>query len=56
MWGFSLDFVPHVTTGGETKWHRTPKSARFDLVYRPIDYAALDSERRDWDVSPFATT
>lgn len=55
MWGFSLDFVPHVTTSGETKWHRTAKSARFDLAYWPIDFAPLASERRDWDVSPFAT-
>lgn len=55
MWGFSLDFVPHVTASGETKWHRTPKSARFDLVYRPIDYASLASEAREWDVSPVAT-
>ena len=55
MWGFSLDFVPHVTTSGETKWHRTPKSARFDFVYRPIDYVPLASETHDWDVSPVAT-
>jgi hypothetical protein len=55
MWGFSLDFVPHVTANGETKWHRTPKSARFDFVYRPIDHAPLASETRDWDFSPVAT-
>ena len=55
MWGFSLDFVPHVTTSGETKWHRTSKSARFDFVYWPIDYVPLASETHDWDVSPVAT-
>ena len=54
-WGFSLDFVPHVTAGGDTKWHRTPKSARFDFVYWPIDYALRESEARDWSVSPVAT-
>lgn len=29
-WGLSLDFVPHIS-GGRIKWHRTPKSAVFDL-------------------------
>ena len=55
MWGFSLDFVPHVTTGGEIKWHRTAKSARFDLEYRPTEDAPMASETREWDVSPLAT-
>jgi hypothetical protein len=55
MWGFSLDFVPHVTANGETKWHRTAKSARFDLGYRPTDYVPVASETRQWDVSPVAT-
>jgi hypothetical protein len=55
MWGFSLDFVPHVTASGETKWHRTAKSARFDFLYCPTDYASLASERREWNVSPAAT-
>ena len=54
-WGFSLDFVPHVTAGGDTKWHRTPKSARYDLVYWPMDHAPRESEARDWSVSPVAT-
>lgn len=54
-WGFSLDFVPHVTTSGEVKWHRTAKSARFDLAYWPTDYVPLASETREWDVSPVAT-
>jgi len=30
FWGLSLDFVPHVS-GAQVKWHRTVKSARFDL-------------------------
>ena len=55
MWGLSLDFVPHVTSRGDVKWHRTAKSARFDLVYRPIDYAAAPSESRDWSASTVAT-
>lgn len=55
MWGFSLDFVPHVTRSGEIKWHRTAKSARFDLEYQPTEDAPLASETRDWDVSPVAT-
>jgi hypothetical protein len=54
-WGFSLDFVPHVTSGRDTKWHRTPKSARFDLIYSPSDYAASASQRLDWNISPVAT-
>ena len=29
-WGFSLDFVPHLA-GGKIKWHRTEKSALFDV-------------------------
>jgi hypothetical protein len=37
-WGVSLDFVPHVSSSGRVGWHRTPKSARFDLVYDPLDY------------------
>ena len=54
-WGFSLDFVPHVTSGGDTKWHRTPKSARFDLVYWPTDVVPPASDTLDWNMSPFAT-
>lgn len=30
-WGWSLDFVPHFS-GRELKWHRTEKSALFDVV------------------------
>jgi hypothetical protein len=34
VWGFSLNFVPHLTQGvGEVRWHRTVKSARMDLRY-----------------------
>ena len=54
-WGFSLDFVPHVTSGGDTKWHRTPKSARFDLMYWSIDAVPPPSETTDWNMSPIAT-
>ena len=32
VWGVSLNFVPHITTGVENvRWHRTPKSAVTDL-------------------------
>lgn len=32
VWGISLNFVPHITTGVENvRWHRTPKSAVSDL-------------------------
>jgi hypothetical protein len=55
MWGLSLDFVPHVTTSGEIEWHRTAKSARFDLEYRPTEDAPLASETPEWDVSPVST-
>src|ERR1022692_2349304 len=36
-WGFSLDFVPHVS-GSSSRWHRSAKAAIFDLCYDPIDY------------------
>jgi len=55
MWGISLDFVPHVTNRGDVKWHRSAKSARFDLVYRPIDFAPTPAASRDWSASTFAT-
>ena len=55
MWGLSLDFVPHLTSSGDVKWHRTAKSARFDLVYRPIDYARSNAESRAWNASTSAT-
>jgi hypothetical protein len=38
-WGFSLDFVPHVS-GSSVRWHRSTKAARFDLCYDPVDYTA----------------
>src|SRR5260370_14023875 len=37
VWGFSLDFVPHFS-GSTIRWHRSNKSAIFDLCYDPIDY------------------
>jgi hypothetical protein len=36
-WGFSLDFVPHVS-GSSVRWHRSTKAAHFDLCYDPVDY------------------
>jgi hypothetical protein len=37
-WGFSLDFVPHVS-GNTVRWHRTNKSAMFDLCVDARDKA-----------------
>jgi len=37
LWGFSIAFVPHVSAG-KVKWHRTPKSARLDVRYDPMDF------------------
>lgn len=37
VWGFSLDFAPHVS-GSSVKWHRTPRSALLDLRWDPFDY------------------
>ncbi len=39
-WGLSLDFVPHIS-GNSLKWHRTNKSARFDIH--------IDWRRKPWD-------
>jgi hypothetical protein len=33
-WGFSLDFVPHISAG-RLRWHRSNKSARLDVVIDP---------------------
>ncbi|WP_213776841.1 hypothetical protein [Caballeronia sp. dw_276] len=41
-WGLSFDFVPHVS-GSSVRWHRTNKSAMFDL--------AVDARDRALDVS-----
>src|SRR3954469_10621541 len=34
-WGFSLDFVPHIS-GATIHWHRTDKTARLDVIIDPI--------------------
>jgi hypothetical protein len=36
-WGFSLDFVPHVS-GSSVRWHRSDTTARLDVI---VDPAAL---------------
>jgi hypothetical protein len=46
-WGFSLDLAPHVTPAG-VKWHRTAKSAMFDVVDDPIDTTPVE----DLELSP----
>ena len=35
-WGFSLDFVPHVS-GRSLRWHRSSEAAIFDVCYDPVD-------------------
>ena len=35
-YGFSLDFVPHIS-GGRVRWHRSDKSAMLDVVLDPRD-------------------
>lgn len=47
-WGYSIDFVPHVSSG-RVRWHRTAKSALLDLVWDPLDFAGLDG----WTFSRF---
>ncbi len=36
-WFVSLDLVPHVTSTGQIKWHKTAQSARPDLLIDPFD-------------------
>ncbi len=36
-WGLSLDYVPHIA-GSKVAWHRTEKSARFDILIEAHDY------------------
>jgi hypothetical protein len=33
-WGFSLDFVPHISGEG-LRWHRSAKMARLDIIVEP---------------------
>jgi len=35
-WGFSLDFVPHISAG-RVRWHRSDKTALLDIVVDPRD-------------------
>jgi hypothetical protein len=35
-WGYSLDFVPHIS-GWRVRWHRSDKSARLDVIVDPHD-------------------
>jgi len=41
-WGLSLDFVPHLS-GNKLRWHRTKKSAIFDLT--------VDARDREFDIN-----
>jgi hypothetical protein len=34
-WGFSLDFVPHVSGSG-IRWHRSDKTAMLDVIVDPV--------------------
>jgi hypothetical protein len=33
-WGFSFDFVPHVSGG--IRWHRSDKTAKLDVIIDPV--------------------
>jgi len=33
-WGFSLDFVPHIS-GGALRWHRSDRTAMLDVIINP---------------------
>jgi hypothetical protein len=48
-WGFSLDFVPHISAG-RLRWHKTLKSTVLDLSYDPYDY-----EDKIFTISRFAS-
>ncbi len=47
-WGLSFDFVPHVS-GSSVRWHRTNKSAMFDLTVdardRALDLSLIRGEQ-----------
>ncbi len=38
QWGFSLDFVPHIS-GGRVHWHRTNKTSMLDIIIDPTEEA-----------------
>ena len=49
-WGFSLDFVPHISRDA-LRWHRTDRSARLDLRFDPLDYLYPgSSEFNQWTI------
>jgi hypothetical protein len=53
IWGVSLDFVPHVSGGRDVRWHRTAKTARFDLRFDPVDSIERNTpEAEAWSVFP----
>ena len=41
LWGFSLDFVPHIS-GGSLRWHRSDKTAMADAVIIQTDLPQPD--------------
>jgi hypothetical protein len=49
-WGISLDYVPHVE-GRHVRWHRTNRSARFDLIYDTVDH----EPGKGWFLDGFAS-
>jgi hypothetical protein len=51
-WGISLPFVPHLTDDFAVDWHRTLRSARFDLSFHPRDY---EEDRSAWAVGQLST-
>lgn len=52
-WGFSLDYVPHIS-GQKIRWHRTNKSALFDFRYDPLDYESPEEFGfKSWRIDSF---
>jgi hypothetical protein len=41
-WGFSLDFVPHIS-GGKARWHRKDRTAKLDVIVDPRGYESACS-------------
>jgi hypothetical protein len=40
-WGFSLDFVPHIS-GGRVRWHRSENTAMLDVIIDPSKNVLLE--------------
>jgi hypothetical protein len=53
LWGFSLNFVPHLS-GKNVRFHSTDKSALFDYRYDPLDINfGSRKKQEEWIISRF---